>query len=88
VDPLDPTRRKRFRQSTPSEDLLVPIFRAGKRVYDVPGLPQIRERVRQQLAMFHPGIKRMVNPHQYPAGLELSLQELKTRLILKSRPQA
>ena len=88
VDPSDATRRKRFRQSTLEEDLLVPIFRRGKRVYDTPGLYQIRERVRQQLAMFHPGIKRAVNPHQYPAGLELSLHELKTQLILKSRPPA
>jgi nicotinate phosphoribosyltransferase len=33
----------------------------------------------------HAGIKRFVNPHQYPVGLALELQELKTRLVLQAR---
>lgn len=85
VDPLDLTRRKHFEPGTTHEDLLVPIFRQGKLVYSKPGIEQTRERVRQQLAMLHPGIKRFVNPHEYPAGLELSLHDLKTRLVLKAR---
>lgn len=85
VDPLDPTRRKHIAPETPAEDLLVPIFRAGRLVYTQPPLDQTRERVRQQLAMLHPGIKRLVNPHQYAAGAELSLHELKTKLVLQAR---
>ena len=85
VDPLDPTRRMHFAAETPGEDLLVPVFRAGKLVYELPALGEIRERVQQQLARFNPGVKRFTNPHQYPAGLELSLHELKTRLVLKAR---
>ena len=81
VDPLDSTRRKHIAPNTPGEDLLVPIFRSGKLVYKDPGLDQTRKRVQQQLSMLHPGIKRFVNPHQYVAGLELGLHELKTRLI-------
>jgi nicotinate phosphoribosyltransferase len=87
VDPLDSTRRKQFPSDAASEDLLVPIFRAGKLVYQAPSLTESRERARRQMAMLHPGIKRMVNPHQYPAGLELNLHELKTKLILKERKQ-
>ncbi len=49
----------------------MPVFRGGERVYDPPGLPEIRTRVREQLAGFHEGIKRFVNPHRYPVGLEL-----------------
>src|SRR5437879_3314089 len=82
VDPLDITRRKHFTPGTPSEDLLVPIFRKGRLIYQTPSLKDSRERARQQLAGLHPGIKRSVNPHQYPAGLELGLHDLKTRLIL------
>ncbi len=85
VDPVDPTRRKQFAPETPSEDLLVPVFRRGQLVYSPPALPAIRERLQQQLAMLHPGIKRLLNPHQYPVGLELGLHELKTRLILEAR---
>jgi nicotinate phosphoribosyltransferase len=85
VDPLDPTRRKRIEPKTSAQDLLVPIFRGGRLVYQQPSLGETRERVTQQLAMLHPGIKRFVNPHQYVAGLELGLHELKTNLVMKAR---
>jgi nicotinate phosphoribosyltransferase len=85
VDPVDVTRRKHFDADAAHEDLLVPIFQEGKLVYQTPTLDEIRERVQQQLQMLHPGIKRSVNPHEYPAGLELRLHELKTELVLKAR---
>ena len=31
------------------------------------------------------GVKRFVNPHTYPVGLEKSLHQLKTELIIKLR---
>jgi nicotinate phosphoribosyltransferase len=85
VDPVDPTRRKHFAPDTPHEDLLVPIFRRGKLVYQPPSLNNIRARTQMQLSMLHPGIKRFANPHQYPAGLELTLHEFKTELILRAK---
>jgi len=85
VDPIDMTRRKTFAAGTPSEDLLVPVFCRGQCVYRLPGLEESRRRLQGQLAMFHDGIKRLVNPHQYPVGLELGLHERKTRLILQAR---
>jgi len=88
VDPLDATRRKHFAGETLAEDLLVPIFRKGRLVYQSPSLQNIRERVARQLAMLHPGIKRSVNPHQYPAGLELGLHDLKTKLVLQARGES
>jgi nicotinate phosphoribosyltransferase len=85
IDPMDMTRRKTIPTGTPHEDLLVPIFRAGRLVYDPPPIDQIRNRTQSQLALFHPGIKRFVNPHQYPVGLEKRLFDLRTELILKAR---
>lgn len=85
VDPLDLTRRKTIPDGTEWEDLLVPVFRGGERVYDPPELAEIRTRVREQLAGFHEGIKRFVNPHRYPVGLELSYFERKTELVLAAR---
>jgi len=85
VDPLDGTRRKRVDARSAFEDLLVPVFRGGSPVYQTPELALIRERTQEQLALFHAGVKRFVNPHQYPVGLELGLHELKTGLILKAR---
>jgi nicotinate phosphoribosyltransferase len=85
VDPLDSTRRKHLAAGTHFEDLLVPIFRKGQLVYQLPGLGDIRQRAQTQLSMFHSGVKRLLNPHQYPVGLELGLHNLKTELILKAR---
>jgi len=85
VDPSDMTRRKSFPPSLPSRDLLVPVFRGGKRVIDLPSLHAIREHRSADLARFHDGIKRFENPHRYPVGLEKNLFELKTKLILQMR---
>ena len=32
----------------------------------------------------HPAVRRLVNPHAYPAGLELALHERKTAMILRA----
>jgi nicotinate phosphoribosyltransferase len=85
VDPQDSTRRKHMEPETAFEDLLVPIFRKGELVYQMPDLIDVRQRVQAQIGMFHPGIKRFVNPHEYPVGLELGLHEMKMKLILRAR---
>jgi len=85
VDPLDPTRRRVIPDGARHRDLLVPVFRRGKRVYEMPSIEEIRARRTAELDHFHPGVKRFVNPHRYPVGLEKGLFELKTRLVLESR---
>ncbi|GAB2787968.1 nicotinate phosphoribosyltransferase [Rhabdobacter roseus] len=87
VDPYDFTRRRSFGTSVAYEDLLVPVFRAGQKVYQLPSIHEARRRVQEQLALFHGGVKRLVNPHTYPVGLEKQLFELKTNLILSLRAQ-
>jgi nicotinate phosphoribosyltransferase len=88
VDPLDATRRKHVSNEASGEDLLIPILRRGELVAERPTLEGIRERVRRQLALLNPAVKRFANPHQYPAGLELGLHETRTRLILRARGEA
>jgi nicotinate phosphoribosyltransferase len=85
VDPLDPTRRKKMPAGAAFSDLLVPVFRAGKRVYEPPSATEARKLVAAQLEGLHGGIKRLVNPHVYPVGLERGLYDFKTRLILEHR---
>ena len=85
IDPLDPTRRRELPAGAPGEDLLVPVFRRGRRVYAPPPLDEIRARTAAQLARFHQGVKRFVYPHQFPVGLERGLHELRTRLVLEAR---
>jgi len=85
VDPLDPTRQKVLPPGTPGEDLLVPIFENGRRVYQPPPVSEARARTQAQLAGFHAGVKRLANPHQYPVGLERRLHDRRTELVMQAR---
>ena len=85
VHPLDFTRRKEVPSKTPYQDLQIPIFRKGETVYSPPPLVEIRDYAKHQLRQLHSSVRRFVNPHMYPVGLEQGLHELKTRLILKAR---
>ncbi|MBF0278242.1 MAG: nicotinate phosphoribosyltransferase [SAR324 cluster bacterium] len=85
IDPLNMTRQREISGEMEYKNLLVPIFRNGKKVYSSPTIHQIRENVKNELNQFHPGIERFINPHQYPVGIEKSLFELKTKLILQIR---
>lgn len=85
VDPLDATRQKVFSGQTEFKDLLIPIFREGKRVYELPSINSIREKVKQELAFFHSGVKRFLYPHEYPVGMEKKLYDKKLELIRQVR---
>lgn len=85
VDPFDATKQRSLGKNLESKDLLVPIFRKGKLVYDLPLLDSIREHTQQELAQFPVGIKRFLNPHQYIVGMEKSLYDKKIQLINQIR---
>jgi len=85
VDPADATRRTSYCGMTGAEELLVPVFDAGRLVYDVPPLSESRERAISQIGRLDPSHLRFLNPHVYKVGLELGLHERKTALILAAR---
>ena len=85
VDPVDFTRRKVVPGDTAYKDLLQPLFRKGEFVAEEVDHHQARQNAIEEMKGFHSGIKRILNPHQYPVGLEKTLYELKTELILKAR---
>jgi nicotinate phosphoribosyltransferase len=82
IDPLDASRRKRIAAGTEGEDLLVPIFRDGRRVYEVPSLDATRRRAQEQLAMLPPGVRRLSRPRRYFVGLEAGLFHRRSEHIL------
>jgi nicotinate phosphoribosyltransferase len=88
VDPMDPTKEKKFKKEIQGRDLLEPIFRKGKLVYDIPTLASIREKTLRELDQFPVGIKRFMNPHQYVVGMEKSLYDLKIELIKNIRSKS
>ncbi|MFT5917119.1 MAG: nicotinate phosphoribosyltransferase [Flammeovirgaceae bacterium] len=86
IDPLDNTRRKNINQTVVNyKDLLVPVFRKGELVYELPSIEEMRDLREKELNTFHPSIKRFSYPHAYPVGLEQKLYEIKNDLIMKLR---
>ena len=88
VDPTDTTRRTPINRDWDHEDLLTPVFREGQLVYDPPSLADVRATTKRELSRFHESMKRFLNPHEYPVGLEPQLFDLKTELMRKAREQA
>lgn len=85
VDPGHELRRKTISAQATSEELLVPIFREGRCVYPRPSLDDSRARTLAQLRQLHPASLRLLNPHEYPAGLELGLHERRMALAQQAR---
>lgn len=85
VDPFDATKTKSISQSIESKELLVPIFRKGECVYDLPSLQEIQKNTLRNLDAFDVGIKRFINPQLYFVGMERKLYELKASLITEIR---
>ena len=85
IDPHDMTRRREIPTSTGFTDLLIPVVRQSEPVYEPPPLTAVQRRAKEELTRFHSGIKRLVNPHRYPVGLEQRLHDLRTELILNAR---
>jgi len=66
-------------------DLLIPVFRGGELVYDVPTIKASRHRARNELHRAPPEILRLDDPTPYKIGLERSLHELRSTLISRAK---
>ena len=85
VHPLDVTQRKAIPADTAFRDLLVPVLAKGELVYELPDMEAIRAHRKAELDNLHESIKRLLNPHRYPAGLEANFYQFKTNLVLALR---
>jgi len=73
VDPADSLHMRSIDPGWSAEELVLPALRNGLRAGPSPTLAEIRERARCQIASLHPAIRRLLNPHVYPVGLEYRL---------------
>lgn len=80
-DPIQTWKRKTL-HNFKTKDLLVPVFRGGKRVYNLPELRDIQSYAQQDLGTFWDEVKRLVNPHRYIVDLSPKLFELRQALLL------
>jgi nicotinate phosphoribosyltransferase len=79
--------RTKIPRNTRYSDLLVPIFRAGRFVYEQPSIEASREHVRKQLSCAPPEILQLKDAAPYKIGLEQSLHELGSTLIARAKEQ-
>jgi nicotinate phosphoribosyltransferase len=54
-------------------------------VYAIPDIHQMKANAVRNLAKFDKALKRLVNPHIYPVGLEESLYQLRNVLVFKMK---
>ncbi|MDE6108105.1 MAG: nicotinate phosphoribosyltransferase, partial [Oscillospiraceae bacterium] len=79
-DPIDTWKRKTFENFT-AKELLVPIFRGGKLVYELPSIEDIRAHCAHDLSLQWEEVKRFENPHNYYVDLSQKLWDLKQELL-------
>jgi nicotinate phosphoribosyltransferase len=79
-DPVHPYIHK-YIEDYDAIKLLVPVFRAGELIYELPELEQIRSYHAEQLQLLWPEYIRKLNPEGYPVDLSTAAWELKLELI-------
>jgi nicotinate phosphoribosyltransferase len=85
--PMDHTKYRAIRQKeiAAMEPLLVDVLRAGKLVYALPSLEEIRRQRQADVERLDEGVRRLVNPHIYHVSLTQALWDLKQQLIEAAR---
>ena len=79
-DPEHTWKRKIVEDYT-AKELLVPILKNGKQVYELPALQEIADYCKEQLALQWEEVKRFENPHNYYVDLSQKLWDLKHELL-------
>ena len=81
IDHSNPAQAKPVAAEAESEDLLVPLLRAGEAVYEPPSIEKSRQRTYDQIARLPPETKQLRHSKAYRVGLEQGLYERKARLV-------
>lgn len=85
-DPIQTWKRKTL-TNFKTRELLVPVFRSGKRVYELPELKDIQTYAQKERDTLWDEVKRLVNPHRYIVDLSPKLYELRQDLLHKISEQ-
>lgn len=85
MDPLEAGKTQAIPDHDTSEDLLIPIFRDGKRIASSPPLSEIRTHTMAQLDSLPEAYRALSGGPSYPVGLEANLYATKMQLIQNAR---
>ncbi|MBP3371006.1 MAG: nicotinate phosphoribosyltransferase [Clostridia bacterium] len=79
-DPIDTWKRKTI-DNYHVRELLVPIFKDGRRVYELPTLKEICEYSKVELSALWDTYRRLNRPHIYKVDLSQKLYDMKMQLL-------
>lgn len=79
-DPMNTWKTSTLENFT-ARELLIPIFKDGNLVYDVPEISEVREYCAKELEGIWDEVKRFDNPHRYYVDLSEKLWNIKKELI-------
>lgn len=77
------TWKRTILENYTAREMLVPIFKSGKLVYNMPPLDEIRSHCEREIATMWKEVLRFENPHEYYVDLSQQLWDLKTQMISK-----
>ncbi len=81
----DATWKRKELYDFEAKELLVPVFRGGELVYDLPSLEEIRAHCAAQLDTLWDEVKRFENPHGYYVDLSQKLWDIRNDLLINAR---
>ncbi len=79
-DPVETWKKKEFTDYTLRE-LLVPVFKNGECVYDLPTINEIQSYCKSEIETLWDEVKRFENPHRYYVDLSEKLWNIKHELL-------
>ncbi len=77
------TWKRTILENFTAREMLVPIFRNGELVYNLPPIDEIRDHCAREIATMWKEVLRFENPHGYYIDLSQRLYDLKTGMISK-----
>ena len=83
-DPQATWKRKTFDNYSATE-LLVPVFKNGEQVYELPSIEEIRAHCKEEIEGMWDEVRRFTNPHNYYVDLSEKLWTLKHDMLDKHR---
>ena len=83
-DPVHTWKRKTLTDFT-ARELLVPVFKDGKQVYELPSIHEIKEHCKREIEFVWDEVLRFENPHNYYVDLSQKLWDIKNEMLHKMR---
>ena len=77
------TWKRTILENFTAREMLVPVFRNGELVYNLPHIDEVRDHCAREIATMWKEVLRFENPHGYYIDLSQRLWDLKTNMISK-----